>query len=242
MAFYRAAIGGGGGQPTETTLWTNPSPSSSFAGQTVTLSDDMTNYDYLKFTYKAVSTLDTLGEDIIPTAKFVSYGSSMTTAGPKFAIGKTGTSSDDRYIRFLTYSSNTTIDFKTPQKAGAAQTSNNACIPVQIIGIKNPVSIKYANMKTVALKGSVTDEFVATDFTPSRAYWYRNDFAASNASYGIAIKNVGTFSARVNNSGSPNISTNLVSVSFGNNGITYSNPNGYATTYPHTLVILGEMS
>ena len=44
--------GGGGAKQTETVLWTNSSPTSNFADQNVTLSDSMSNYDYLKFTYK----------------------------------------------------------------------------------------------------------------------------------------------------------------------------------------------
>ena len=39
--------GGGGGKYTETSLWTNPSPTSSFSGQTVTLSDSVSNYKYI---------------------------------------------------------------------------------------------------------------------------------------------------------------------------------------------------
>lgn len=36
---------GGGGKPV--VLWENPSPSASFAGQTITLADDVGNYDYI---------------------------------------------------------------------------------------------------------------------------------------------------------------------------------------------------
>ena len=49
MSLYRC--GGGGGMLEETVLWTNPSPTSDFAAQTVTLSDSISNYDYIKFEY-----------------------------------------------------------------------------------------------------------------------------------------------------------------------------------------------
>lgn len=40
-----------GGTLSETLLWSNSSPSSNFAGQTITLSQDYANFEYLKVNY-----------------------------------------------------------------------------------------------------------------------------------------------------------------------------------------------
>lgn len=56
MAFYRAAIGGGGGGQTETTLWTNSAPTSNFNTQDVPLSDDYTNYKSIRIYYRYSTT------------------------------------------------------------------------------------------------------------------------------------------------------------------------------------------
>ena len=50
MGFYRCGSGGGGTLK-ETVLWTNGSPTASFAPQDVTLSDDIDNYDFLKIEF-----------------------------------------------------------------------------------------------------------------------------------------------------------------------------------------------
>lgn len=50
MAFYRCSSGGG--TLKETVLWTNPNPSANFNSQNVTLSEDISNYDFIKFVWQ----------------------------------------------------------------------------------------------------------------------------------------------------------------------------------------------
>lgn len=51
MALINMNFSAGGADLVETTLWTNPNTSASFSSQEVTLSDEYTNYDYIKFYY-----------------------------------------------------------------------------------------------------------------------------------------------------------------------------------------------
>ena len=44
--------GGGGGSVTTTTLWTNSDPTVAFAAQYVELSQSMTNFDYIRITFR----------------------------------------------------------------------------------------------------------------------------------------------------------------------------------------------
>ena len=48
MSEQLASLHGKGVSIKRTTLWTNPSPSATFAAQSITLSDDMSNYDEIE--------------------------------------------------------------------------------------------------------------------------------------------------------------------------------------------------
>ena len=133
---WQKVVCGSSGGISATELWVNTNPSAGLGATTITLSGDMTNYDYLKVTYLAASSVALEGEDIVSVEKFIAYGSGTSNASPKFAIGKTGTASDDQYVRFITYASNTSVETTTGRKVGASNTSTNACIPIKIEGLK----------------------------------------------------------------------------------------------------------
>lgn len=118
-------------------LWENPSPTSSFDGQEVTV-EDMTNYDYiLAFCNTNAISSNAYLSYIMPKGKdcYFSWGYNNTTHG-----------------RECNYISSTKIQFSN----GVTNSSqdNNQCIPTQIIGIKlieSPTQItnKYSIEETV---------------------------------------------------------------------------------------------
>lgn len=121
---------GGSEKYTETVLWTNPDPSSSFAGQNVTLSDSIGNYKYMKITWKT-TTSDTAYSSAYV---LVSDLASMTAAnGNRFvSISCMWT---NVYKRNITYNSATSIGISTSYRENASGSNNGVCIPLEILGV-----------------------------------------------------------------------------------------------------------
>lgn len=138
MAWYPTNMGGSGTLQ-ETVLWTNPSPTSAISGVTITLSDDMDNYDYLKV--KISASKDTSTEPLsiisylvpVEDVKKSVYGSS---AQPHSIIGLVASSaSSTYYCSRLTYTDNTTLGISGARNIVSGATSNNFCIPLEISGV-----------------------------------------------------------------------------------------------------------
>ena len=125
--------GGGGAKQTETVLWTNSSPTSNFADQNVTLSDSMSNYDYLKFTYKKATNNATSTSAIFSVSDVKNFADESVYG----QIG--GESATDWYMsRMLWYVSDTSVKISTAWGLNRANSANNSyIIPLSIIGIKN---------------------------------------------------------------------------------------------------------
>ena len=123
-----------GGSLKETVLWTNPSPTISFGYTLVTLSDDFTNYKFIKITYYKDTNGGTLYSSGLytPDAIKTFYG---TPAG-RGALAYTETSSL-AYVRNIIYSgTDTELQFGNGLKVNAAGTAPSMLIPYQIIGLK----------------------------------------------------------------------------------------------------------
>ena len=128
---YVPMTAGGGGTMTETTLWTNASPTTAFNEQDITISDDMNNYDYLKITVNYNNTSSTTLMDFyVKVADF----KTMTGAGHfSFPAGLIHTNSVF-YFRPFTYTSDTKVHAGLTRYGSS--TSGAALIPVEIKGLK----------------------------------------------------------------------------------------------------------
>jgi hypothetical protein len=128
-----------GGSESETVLWTNPSPTSSFAAQSVTLSDSLLNYKYLKITYRSANTnvvnYYTLYPIVDDNGEIIYAGGN---GNPRMIISYIISSGTARQRRFsIEDSAATTIYFTTCQNIGSSSTTvNGAMIPITISGIK----------------------------------------------------------------------------------------------------------
>lgn len=134
-------IGGGGGSLTETVLWTNASPTSTFAAQVVTLSDDMNNYTYLKFEYRHSTTDSNLYEIIVPvdlyktsltpdsgnTTHYIPTISAMV--GGQYAFSNI-------YARAIPYKTDTSIEVTSVRSLSGVSPALTNIIPTRIIGMK----------------------------------------------------------------------------------------------------------
>ena len=123
----------GGSLPIETTLWENSSPTSSMTTQTITLSDDITNYDYLKVEYRQTTSTDTRSILVFTVNDFITNGI-YTAVGPKFTLGIRGSSVN--HARPICYSTNTAIYIMNCYAIGATNSASGSCIPLKIVGIK----------------------------------------------------------------------------------------------------------
>jgi hypothetical protein len=94
-------------QMTETTLWTNSSPTSAFVSQDVTLSQDIDNFDYLKITVRASTTTSTSIGVIISVSDF----KKTVTTGQGVSFGICGGNSGSHARRAVAYSSDTKVWF-----------------------------------------------------------------------------------------------------------------------------------
>lgn len=131
MAWFKT--GGGGGALSETVLWTNPSPTSNFATQTVTLSQSIENFDYIKFVHRISTSASNSGETIYSVSTFKTSSNSVAIQ-PVIAARTGGNGYPVRRIRYV---SDTTVSFLSTNNAGSGASYNDAyCIPLSIIGIK----------------------------------------------------------------------------------------------------------
>lgn len=142
LCTLRTQGGGGGAKQTETVLWTNSAPTSTFNAQTVTLSDSVRNYDYLKFVYNLNNENQTTCSTIMSVSDFVNtkyqagyfvgeFGCMATTSGTLYP-----------WSRPAHYDTDTTIAIKNCITAGTSVTINTRLIPTAIIGIKNMGGIR----------------------------------------------------------------------------------------------------
>lgn len=154
-------IGGNGEQYTETVLWTNPSPTADFAAQTVTLSNSIDNYKYIKIKYcfsKSYNTGNYLSDYIISVDEFkkAPYPEASGTARLNFSFARMNTSNVAGYRRFY-YASSTTIRF--------GSTDTNALIPLEILGINELAHGKIAPNETIFLGNFASTSMSLTTFT-----------------------------------------------------------------------------
>ena len=134
MAFIPMTIGGGG--LVETDLWTNSAPSSSFSAQTVTISDDMNNYDFIGVDYAYSTGTQTLSRSICPVNYFKNGTYNSSTARNVMSIAISNTSNQE-FVRTVEYVSDTKIHFEAVKFLGGSGGSNSNIVPHKIVGLKS---------------------------------------------------------------------------------------------------------
>lgn len=151
-------FGGNGGVeiPFLTKLWENPDPTSEFAAQTINLASS--DYDFLMFTYRYVTTdsLD-LSKTFKKGDKVVLDCSFATSAGAR------------AFTRLINYTSDTSLTAGQAQyaTAGTAATiANNFLIPLAIYGLKKSYDIEdvaIANVSTSATQCIMSDNVTTVE-------------------------------------------------------------------------------
>lgn len=130
--------GGGGGKYTETSLWTNSAPTSTFAGQSVTLSDSISNYKYvgIKFAYATnYSTGDCISTIILSVEDFKKGGYNTGVRRNNFSMSLSNVA-NTAYSRMVLYNDDNSVRFGTCYQVGTNTNANGNAIPLEILGLK----------------------------------------------------------------------------------------------------------
>ena len=129
MSEQLASLHGKGVSIKRTTLWTNPSPSATFAAQSITLSDDMSNYDEIEI--KGKSFYSGTAENLV-----------MTTTSASLLAGNSvmyGTSADSHSVArvrdIYRYGADNKLYVTLCRYTGATTTNNTNAVPTEITGI-----------------------------------------------------------------------------------------------------------
>lgn len=123
------------GRLEETVLWTNSSPTSSFAAQDVTLSQSYKTFDYIKVTARMSTTSAVETSVIIPLNDFDLYYPTQKASGG-INVHRTASDSASRTRAFGPVGETTIHFFTAFSVATSGAQENGSIIPVKISGLK----------------------------------------------------------------------------------------------------------
>ena len=129
MALFRCSSGSGGSFA-PTNLWTNDSPTSTFASNQVTLSQSVDNFTYIGIKFRS-STTDDASIEVLTTVADLKKSVSGSS-GARICIG--ANNSSYRYDRGIAYDDATHITFGQAVRSNGSGTVNTLAIPTEING------------------------------------------------------------------------------------------------------------
>ena len=132
MAFIPCKIGGSGF--VESTLWTNSTPTSGFSAQTLSLSQDIDNFKYLKFVYGYSTTYNT--EHLSFLISVDDFKKCLSNNDRSYGLCLTSRNSGNNFTRICFWVSDTSLSISNCYQFAGTSSNNNLVIPVQIIGMK----------------------------------------------------------------------------------------------------------
>lgn len=121
--------------PTEETLWTNSSPTSAFATQTITLNSGkkFSDYQYIVFRYNATASSSVGGVVIVPSTLFATDMDGAS--GSKCAVALGNGSTSGYAVRYCKYISDTQTTVTKCMRTDGTSLSNTTIVPTAIDGI-----------------------------------------------------------------------------------------------------------
>ena len=120
----------------ETTLWTNNAPTSDFAAQTVLLSDDISNYDYIKINYCYNKNNTNITSNVLcSVSEFVKAVKDGSTNHTIISLTVEG-NNNVGYARPVFYVSDTSIAFGLSSTLNGSGTYPAGCMPLSVVGCK----------------------------------------------------------------------------------------------------------
>lgn len=190
MAILPMIMGNGGSEYTETSLWTNPSPTSSsgFTAQTVTLSEGLSNFKYIgiKYAYDYARTTDSncVTTDIMLVTDFIK-GKNDTSYRKNYMMLGAGLSGISERVIYYTNDTQIYVGVGVGISSGSASTNNTVIIPLEILGINE---LDHGTVQTATgtfTRGSSTAT-VECGFEPSFVMIYKTTASSSSIAVGDA--------------------------------------------------------
>ena len=124
----------------ETVLWTNANPTSSFATQTITLSDDITNYDIIRIEGRKNTSDDTYLEVYAIPSYLVNCSTSKSSQAGNCGIasssGSGSTGARSTRVCTSTVANPNKIEFGSDYSMATSTSDNTRTIPTRVVGIK----------------------------------------------------------------------------------------------------------
>lgn len=138
-----SSSGGGGSAVTYTRLWTNSSPSSSFAAQDVTLSAAASGYDFIRVVWARINTAGVTADnwesstDAMAVWYDMRHASSLLDSTNTLQMGMSVRPGTGYYSRRLRFSSAacTVVRFGETTRWSTSGTNNALLIPVLVDGV-----------------------------------------------------------------------------------------------------------
>ena len=170
MAFIHG-MGGSGEQYTETSLWTNQSPSSAFSGQDVSLSESIDNFKYIAVRYKSTTTSSAEGSQaarVIYLVEDVKKATSPSAAlEPVSAFGNLNSNNSNYFYRYIVYKGSTTLFLSNSYSINASGNNTSLAIPLEILGLNELDTGKRFDETTLWTNNAPTTAFAAGNVTLS---------------------------------------------------------------------------
>lgn len=162
--------GGGGEKYTETSLWTNSAPTSSFASQAVTLSESIDNFKYIKIKFRLSTSNSTTSETVYSVGDFKTYTSTTALGISGGLVGQPVASQG--YVRKAIYSSSTQIQFDTAYRLAVNDANTSYLIPLEILGLNELDHGKLVMDSGAFTVASGVTDTITCGFRPKKIYIY----------------------------------------------------------------------
>ena len=163
MNLFECIGGGGSSELQETVLWTNSSPTSSFANQVVTLSDDIDNYDYIKFYFRVSTSYSATQNVMAPVSDFKNMTDATTSNSFVSLSSPNEYTGSYRMVRRLNYVSATSVRINTSVRTNGQGSDDTLIIPTAISGLKYGTPTTGTSLKD-AYKNKVNEAGLTTIF------------------------------------------------------------------------------
>lgn len=121
------------GWDSATTLWTNPSPSSNFSGQNITLNQGISNFNFIRIYWRVKASVSTEKSIIVSASDFPSFDASNNVNALLIGIRGNSGANSGRAIRYI---SDTSLGISAAYALNQANSGTDSSIPTKIIGLK----------------------------------------------------------------------------------------------------------
>ena len=120
-----------GGSMSETVLWTNPNQTGNFGATTITLSESVNNFKYIKVVFRFSTQTNNQNYVIFPLDMWIN---STATNGKNRCV--IASYASNIFARGIAYASATSVTIGACYQVNQTGSGNNYVIPVEVIGLK----------------------------------------------------------------------------------------------------------